>query len=78
MKREDVQLRGSSSDAQLVANAVRAARPHRTTPANRWVAVKETFMVGSTTAKSLCRRFDLDPYEDVPGAVCGACDEDYL
>lgn len=55
----------NSDDAQLVANAVRAARPRRAAPAERWVAVKETFMVGSTTARSLCRRFDLDPDEEV-------------
>ena len=29
----------------------------------RWVAVAETFALGSTYARELCRRFDFDPDE---------------
>lgn len=32
----------------------------------RWSAVRDTFSVGSTTAKSLCREFDMDPDEVKP------------
>lgn len=31
----------------------------------RWVAVANTFSLGSTYARELCRRFDLDPDEMV-------------
>ena len=31
----------------------------------RWVAVMDTFALGSTYAHELCRRFDLDPDEMV-------------
>lgn len=52
----------------LVQRAVRNAT-HRQRPANhpRWVYVRDTFAVGSTVAKDLCRRFGLDPDEDIPG-----------
>lgn len=31
----------------------------------RWVAVRDTFMLGSTYSKQLCKRFGLDPDEIV-------------
>ena len=49
-----------SQDGDLVERAVRGAklkgRP-------RWVAVKDVFAVGSTSAHRLCERFGLDPEE---------------
>ncbi len=59
----------------MVERAVRNARPHRTTKAPRWVAVKDVFGYGSTTSVELCRRFGLDPHERVQGAKCH-CEED--
>lgn len=63
------------SDLAMVERAVRNARPHRTTEAARWVAVKDVFGYGSTTSTELCRKFGLDPYEKVPGITC-TCNED--
>lgn len=64
-----------SSQAQLIERAVRAARPNRTTEAPRWVAVMDTFALGSTSATNLCRAFGLDPHERVQGARCTCPDE---
>lgn len=36
--------------------------------APRWVAVKEVFAVGSTTARQLCRDYQFDPEEEVGAA----------
>ena len=58
------------SPIAMVERAVRNARPHRTTAAPRWVAVRDVFGYGSTTSTELCRRFGLDPHETVPGAHC--------
>ena len=52
---------------ELVERAVRAARPHRTTDAPRWVAVMDTFAIGSESAMRLCRKFNFDPDEQVHG-----------
>ena len=53
------------SDKGLVERAVRnASLPGQP----RWVAVKRTFAVGSTSAHALCRRFGLDPDEEAPNA----------
>lgn len=65
------------SDRDLVARAVRGARPRRAGAAPRWVGVKETFGLGSTYAHELCRLHGLDPHEEVAGvsawsAVLGA------
>lgn len=43
-----------------------------------WVLVMEAFTVGSTRAHEICREFDQDPDQKVPGhgegdGVCGAC-----
>ena len=54
----------------MVERAVRNARPHRTSSAPRWVAVRDVFGYGSTTSVALCRRFGLDPHEEVRGAAC--------
>lgn len=63
------------SPLAMVERAVRNARPHRTTEAARWVAVRDVFGFGSTTSIELCLRFGLDPHERVPGIKCN-CDED--
>jgi hypothetical protein len=52
-------------DAKLLERAVRGARPNRPGRHPRWVAVVDTFALGSTYATQLCRRFGLDPDEQV-------------
>jgi hypothetical protein len=56
------------SDQELLKRAVQGARAHRAGPAPRWVAVMDTFSLGSTYAAALCRRFGLGPDEVVQGA----------
>jgi hypothetical protein len=51
-------------DADLVERAVRAAYVGRESQ-ERWVHVRDTFSLGSTYAAQLCRRFGLDPEEEV-------------
>ena len=62
------------ADHDLVARAVRGARPHKYGPAPRWVAVMYTFGLGSTYAHDLCRLHGLDPDEVVDGVRCLACE----
>lgn len=50
------------TDAELVERVVRSAGAGR---GPRWIAVRHKFVVGSTTARVLCRRFGLDPDEEV-------------
>lgn len=55
-------------DAKLLERAVRGARDHRSRKGvkhPRWVAVMDSFTLGSTYAQELCRRFGLDPDEQV-------------
>lgn len=47
------------SDAELVKRAVRSATS--TTHTYAFACVAEKFCVGSTIARELCRRFDIDP-----------------
>lgn len=61
---------------ELVERAVRCARPTRTTDAPRWVAIMDTFGLGSTSATQLCREFNLNPHEIVPGARCSCPDSE--
>ena len=55
-------------DSELLERAVRNCRD-RQSPKRvkhpRWVAVMDTFALGSTYSIELCRRFGLDPYEKV-------------
>lgn len=54
------------SDDGLLRNAVRLAVPRFPRGYRpRWVAVMDTFAVGSTVAQSLCARFDFNPDEKV-------------
>ena len=54
------------SDTDLVRRAVRNARSAEPGPVPRWVAVKDTFGLGSTYARDLCRLYDCDPDEISP------------
>lgn len=55
------------SDEELLRRAVRSARQkkygHVKHP--RWVGVMDSFSLGSTYARNLCRRFGFDPDEMV-------------
>lgn len=57
------------SDAQLVERAVRNAtittKQVRGAKRPRWAAVMDAFGLGSTYAAQLCRRFGLDPNEEI-------------
>lgn len=58
----------SIPDEELLRRAVETARARpvgRRKPQPRWVAVMGAFMLGSTYAHQLCRRFGLDPDEEV-------------
>ncbi len=52
-------------DSELLARAVKSCRAN--TPIGykhpRWVAVSDTFSLGSGYSAELCRRFNLDPHE---------------
>ena len=61
----NAQLAPSISDEELLRRAMTSARGPRGLPVERWVAVKYTFAVGSTFARQLCLRFDLNPDEKV-------------
>lgn len=54
------------SDDELLRRAVLNARgPKSRLKCWRWVAVMHTFVLGSTYAQELCRRFNFDPDEYV-------------
>ena len=58
----------SIPDADLLARAVASARSRRHNKGHkhpRWVAVMDAFSLGSTYAAELCRRFGIDPEEEV-------------
>ena len=58
----------SIKDSELVRRAVRSCRSNRYRKGGkhaRWVAVMDTFSLGSTYAHELCQRFDLDPDEEI-------------
>lgn len=60
----------------MVERAVKNARPHQCGEAPRWVAVMDTFALGSTFAGELCRIYGLDPDEKVIGPRCLACEQE--
>jgi len=60
-------------DAALVRRAVMNAKPRRNGDAPRWVAVLDTFGLGSTYAHDLCRQYGLDPDKMVGGVRCLSC-----
>ena len=56
------------SDETLLRRAVFNARARDSRKGKkhpRWTAVMDSFALGSTYARELCRRFDLDPDEEV-------------
>jgi ribosomal protein S13 len=53
---------------KLVEYAVKNAKCHHRT-SSRWVAVRDLFGVGSTTATELCYHFGVNPHEQV-GEMC--------
>lgn len=58
----------SIPDEKLLERAVRSARSHEARKGQkhpRWIAVMESFSLGATFATQLCRRFGLDPDEEV-------------
>jgi hypothetical protein len=58
---------------RLVERAVRNAISHAAGPSPRWVAVRDTFAVGSRVAIGLCKAYGLDPDEFVHGVSCPSC-----
>ena len=55
-------------DTALIERAVKNCRDRKSRKGERhprWVAVMDTFALGSTYAMQLCRRFNLDPDEQV-------------
>lgn len=52
------------ADEKLLERAVKAARPKKGR-APRWSAVADLFAPGSTYAAQLCRRFGLDPDQEI-------------
>jgi len=61
------------SKEDLVERAVRNARPHDCGEHPRWVAVMDTFALGSTYAHELCVLHGLNPDDKVNGAHCLVC-----
>ena len=57
----------------LVKRAVRNAVPHKTEPSCWFGAIMDTFGVGSTMAREICKAHGLDPDEKVDGVHCSAC-----
>lgn len=52
-------------DNELLGRAVRAARGRTGRINPRWVGVADSFGLGSTYSRQLCRRFGVDPDEKV-------------
>ena len=61
------------TDENLVRRAVMNAKPREAGESPRWVAVMDTFGLGSTYAHDMCRLYGLDPDEVVSGVKCRAC-----
>ncbi len=53
------------ADVELLGRAVRGCRARLTGKSPRWVGVSDTFGLGSTYSRQLCRRFGVDPDEMV-------------
>lgn len=65
---------------ELVKRAVSNARPTKGGMHPRWVAVKEVFAVGSTTAQQICEVFDVNPDELLRGPyeTCPDCGDQVM
>jgi hypothetical protein len=58
----------SITDTELLRRAVTQCRDRLSRKGEkhpRWLAVNDTFLLGSTYSRELCRRFGLDPDEMV-------------
>ncbi len=64
------------NNESLVRRALNNARSRDPGQCLRWVAVMDTFALGSTYSMHLCRKFDLDPHEMVGIAIDDDCDHD--
>jgi hypothetical protein len=60
---------GQLTAENLVERAVRNARNSYFHDVPRWVAVRDAFGVGSTVARELCGKFNLNPDEMLPGGT---------
>jgi hypothetical protein len=62
------------SDDELLRRAVKNARSFHASSSSkhpRWIGVMSAFALGSTYSKMLCRRFGLDPDEEVSKGKLG-------
>lgn len=64
------------SDKDLIKAAIRNARARALGKSQRWVAVKDTFALGSTYAYELCRDYGFNPDEEVWGPTCERCEQE--
>lgn len=62
------------TDEQLVKRAMMNARPRKLGDSPRWVAVMDTFALGSGYAWEICKIHGLEPEEIVSGPCCETCD----
>jgi hypothetical protein len=53
------------SDVELLRRAVTYSRPHGFDVVEKWREVASLFDIGETVARSLCKRFGVDPDEHV-------------
>ena len=53
------------SDVELLRRAVAYSRPHGFEVVEKWREVASLFGIGETVARSLCKRFGVDPDEHV-------------
>lgn len=51
-------------DAELLKRAVTNARPRKGRTV-RWAVISDAFGLGSTYSIQLCRRFGIDPYQQI-------------
>ena len=58
------------TDNDLVMMALERSRANKVGPAERWIAVMDTFGFNSGFAVELCRLYNLDPFEIMPGRTC--------
>jgi hypothetical protein len=61
------------TEKDLVERAIMNAHPRECGESERWVAVMDTFGLGSTYARELCVLHGLNPDDKVSGARCLAC-----
>ncbi len=75
MTQESITGKDRPSDSELLRRAIKNAKPvlkaGETVP--RWAVITELLLVGSTTAKALCKRFGIDPDEYLTGTHCDGC-----